>query len=257
MATNLVGAADRTPARDASSSTSSKEGRPSPDEIAEVFEDRLRAGGVTSYADAPEFYPCVGQELYDSDLTDEELQSLMAVEDPAVFQDFADATVMCTPEQVTSVDGDIHGEGKEFSIGSGMTLRFQVRADQLGDPEPILPGVPVEQSDYDYSWGDAVETDGQVAVLTVTVRNDGDATHSDNGAFLELLSASGKPNTGSAGMHGTLDYPSDPFSTDDVAPGEEKTFIDVYPVRASEIDQVKVDLLLIKDMGAGKSFTIE
>lgn len=252
-----MGAEDRDAARPADSPAESKEGRPSAEEIAGVFEEQLRAGGITTYDDVPEFYPCVGQELYESDLPDADLRRLLAIDDPAVFEEFASATVTCESTGEAVVDGDIHGAGKEVSIGSGMTLLIQVRPAQLREPEPLLPGAPVTQEDYDYSWGDAVDYGGQVAVVTVTVRNGGDVTHSDNGAYLDLLSASGEANTDSAGMFGTLDYPSDPFAIDEVAPGESKTYTEVYPVPVSEIDQTKIDLLLIKDMGAGKSFLIE
>jgi len=52
------------------------DGRPAPDAIGEGLRDILQAGGVTEYDDMPDFYPCMGQSLYDSELSDEALQSM-------------------------------------------------------------------------------------------------------------------------------------------------------------------------------------
>lgn len=56
--------------------------RPSPEEIAEEFAATARAGGITTYDDMPEFYPCLGQYLYDSELSDEALRLVIAGDDP-------------------------------------------------------------------------------------------------------------------------------------------------------------------------------
>lgn len=252
LATNLTAADDGPTQTEPSASTEQE--RPSAEELTALFAKQLQAAGTTN--DDPDFSACVAQELYDSDLTDAELQLLMTIEDPETFQGFADGSIACAPIQSTSVDGDIHGAGKEFSIGSGMTMQIQVRADQLREAEPILPGKPVTEEDYEYSWGDAVETDGQIAVVTVTVRNNGDAL-SDNGAYLNAISPSGGTFSAGVGMFGALDYPSDFFNIDGIAPGEAKIFTEVYAVTASEIDQVTFDLLLISDMGEGTSFLIQ
>ncbi|MGB3376178.1 MAG: DUF2510 domain-containing protein [Microbacterium sp.] len=230
-------------------------GRPDAATIAEVFETRLHDGGITEY-DTPGFYACVGRELYESDLKDEELQRLLAMEGAKIFKDFADATVTCTPETVTTVDGGIHGNGKQVSLGSGITVQITMRADRFSEPEP-WPGKPLTQDDYDQQWGDATRSDGQIAVVTVTVRNSGEKTQSDNGAFFTLRSSSGETIPEAGGLKSVLEHPSDPFDISDTAPGEETTYTLVYPLRPAEMKDTEVDLLLIRDMGLGKSFLIQ
>lgn len=52
------------------------DGRPSPDAIGEGFQNIMHAGGVTDYDDNADFYPCIGQALHDSELSDEALKSV-------------------------------------------------------------------------------------------------------------------------------------------------------------------------------------
>lgn len=228
--------------------------RRSAEEIATFLEQNVRPADDKVYSDY--LFECMGKSLYSSDLSDDELQTLLSI-DADSLKSLVEQDPVCSAEIATVVAGDMHGAGAEVSIGSGVTLQVTVRPAQLRDAEPVLPGSPVTQEDIDYSWGDAAQTDGQVAVVTIVVRNKGDAAQSDNGAFFSLLDSSGKSITGSAGMFGTLDYPSDPFDISGVAPGGEKTFTEVYPVRAADIGQVKGDVLLISDMGEGYGFIIE
>jgi len=84
--------------------TDVSEGRPSPEEIGEGLAVLARAGGITTYDDMPEFYPCVGQYLYDSDLSDETLratadgQDVDSSEGPALQQAVLEATLECDPQ---------------------------------------------------------------------------------------------------------------------------------------------------------------
>ena len=80
------------------------EGRPSPEEIGEGLAVLVRAGGITTYDDMPEFYPCAGQYLYDSDVSDESLQLIADGQDvtgperEAVGQAISAATFACDPQ---------------------------------------------------------------------------------------------------------------------------------------------------------------
>lgn len=83
--------------------TGTSDARPSPEQIADGFAEGVRAGGVTEYDDMPEFYPCVGQYFYDSELSDEALQIIAAgeivtgSETDAVVQVSYEATLECDP----------------------------------------------------------------------------------------------------------------------------------------------------------------
>jgi len=84
--------------------TGTSTGRLSPDEITEGFEALARADGLTTYDDMPEFYPCFGQFLYDSNMSDESLRLVVAGKDPlesereAAGQVIIDATLTCDPQ---------------------------------------------------------------------------------------------------------------------------------------------------------------
>ncbi|WP_200891991.1 hypothetical protein [Microbacterium hydrocarbonoxydans] len=83
--------------------TGTSAGRPSPEELAAGSKETLHAGGVTSYDDMPDFYPCMGQFLYASDLSDETLRLLISGEDPlpsereAARQAIEDGIDTCDP----------------------------------------------------------------------------------------------------------------------------------------------------------------
>lgn len=57
------------------------EGRPAPEAIGEGFKTLLHDAGITDYDDKPEFFSCIGQYLYDSDMSDEALWSTVDAED--------------------------------------------------------------------------------------------------------------------------------------------------------------------------------
>ena len=85
-------------------SAGTSEGRPSPEEIAEGFKALAQAEGLTTYDDMPDFYPCFGQHLYDSDVSDESLRLVVAGQDPlasereSAGQAIIDATLACDPQ---------------------------------------------------------------------------------------------------------------------------------------------------------------
>lgn len=91
-----------TPSTDQSTTVPS-DTRMSPDELATGIAETLHAAGNTSYDDMPEFYPCVGQFLYDSELSDETLRLLTSAQDPlpaerdAATKVITDATLTCDP----------------------------------------------------------------------------------------------------------------------------------------------------------------
>lgn len=84
--------------------TGTSDGRPTPEEIAEGAAALAQAEGLTTYDDMPEFYPCFGQFLYDSDLSDETLGLIITGVDPpeserdAATQVVMDATLTCDPQ---------------------------------------------------------------------------------------------------------------------------------------------------------------
>jgi hypothetical protein len=80
------------------------EDRPSPEAIGEGYKVLINAGGYHQYDDNPEFFTCIGEHFYDSDVSDEVLRDLAqgvdnttgAVKDHAV-QVGLDATYECDP----------------------------------------------------------------------------------------------------------------------------------------------------------------
>ncbi|MBP3978657.1 DUF2510 domain-containing protein [Microbacterium sp. BLY] len=84
--------------------TAASDSRPTPEEIAVAFEEINRSNGLTTYDDKPDFYPCVGQYVYDSALSDETVQLLVDVRDPLDSErDLAvavitEATLTCDPQ---------------------------------------------------------------------------------------------------------------------------------------------------------------
>lgn len=96
--------ADDTDAEDpAAEDTASTGNRLSPEEVADGFAAQLRSSGLTGYDRLPDFYPCLGQSMYDSALSDESLRLLVDAEDPldeerdAAFAAIEDAIHTCDP----------------------------------------------------------------------------------------------------------------------------------------------------------------
>lgn len=65
-----------------SSNTESSEERPSPEEIAKGIKTVNQEGGISTYDNMPAFYPCVGDFIYKSDLSDETVGLLIEGYDP-------------------------------------------------------------------------------------------------------------------------------------------------------------------------------
>lgn len=92
------------PTPSAEPSTGASDSRPSPEEIAEEFAATIRAGGITTYDDKPDFFPCVGQHLYDSELSDEALRLVIVGYDPpesertAAEKAITNAVLTCDPQ---------------------------------------------------------------------------------------------------------------------------------------------------------------
>ncbi|WP_292790317.1 hypothetical protein [Microbacterium sp. UBA7513] len=84
--------------------SSASESRPTPEEIGASAEEINRSNGLTTYDDMPDFYPCVGQYVYDSELSDESVQLLVDGRDPLeserelATQVITDATLTCDPQ---------------------------------------------------------------------------------------------------------------------------------------------------------------
>lgn len=85
---------------------SSNTDRPSPDVIATEFQKLAAAGGVDNYEELPSFYPCIGEELYNSTVSDETLWTIIQGGDPpeSEYDDTAEilqnAIFTCDPEGV-------------------------------------------------------------------------------------------------------------------------------------------------------------
>ncbi|MFK4762909.1 DUF2510 domain-containing protein [Microbacterium sp. ZW T5_45] len=95
VAATLAGPTDSPGPIDTPSSTSSESStaapstpqepsseRPTPEELAIELEILSKEGGIVGYEDDPAFYPCVGQFMYDSELSDESLRLIMEGDDP-------------------------------------------------------------------------------------------------------------------------------------------------------------------------------
>lgn len=80
-------------------------GRPSPEAIGDGYKMLLHDGGVTSFDDMPEYFPCIGQYFYDSDLSDKSLQSIASgidvtdSERDQVIQVGLEGTTECVAQQ--------------------------------------------------------------------------------------------------------------------------------------------------------------
>jgi len=115
LAASLAGPVDPVIPTDTPSSTSSEqpsdspsigptEARPAPGDIGEGLAVLVRAGGISTYDDMPDFYPCAGQYLYDSDLSNESLQLIAEGQDvtgperEAVGKVITAATLSCDPQ---------------------------------------------------------------------------------------------------------------------------------------------------------------
>lgn len=92
------------PATPSESPTEMGESRPTPAEIAEAVEEINQSNGLTTYDDMPEFYPCVGQFVYDSELSDDTVELLVAGADPLpeerdlAVQVIQEAVFTCDPQ---------------------------------------------------------------------------------------------------------------------------------------------------------------
>lgn len=62
--------------------TESSKDRPSPEEIAKGIKTLNQEGGIRTYDNMPAFYPCVGDFIYKSDLSDETVGLLIEGYDP-------------------------------------------------------------------------------------------------------------------------------------------------------------------------------
>jgi hypothetical protein len=84
--------------------TGTSDSRPTPEEIAEGTKALAQAEGLTTYDDMPDFYPCVGQYLYDSELSDDALARLIVGEDPmesereTAKKAISNAVLTCDPQ---------------------------------------------------------------------------------------------------------------------------------------------------------------
>lgn len=85
--------------------TGDSEGRPSPDAIGAGWKLMLNEGGYHQYDDNPEFFQCIGQYFYDSDLSDELLRDAVLGVDNTTGQEREhaiqvgeDATYACDPD---------------------------------------------------------------------------------------------------------------------------------------------------------------
>ncbi|WP_433585631.1 DUF2510 domain-containing protein [Microbacterium hydrocarbonoxydans] len=111
LVANLPGPVDPTTPTDAPSTSTQQptdtptsgtaEGRLSPEELGERVKEMLHDSGITEHDTTPNFYPCMGQFLYDSELSDETLRLVTSGQDPleaereAAGQAIIDGTLAC------------------------------------------------------------------------------------------------------------------------------------------------------------------
>ncbi|WP_314098127.1 DUF2510 domain-containing protein [Microbacterium foliorum] len=79
------------------------EERPSAEEIAVEVQKTFQGEGMTNYDDMPDFYPCMGEQLYASDMSDETLSAVISGGEPleaeraSAEKAITDAVLFCDP----------------------------------------------------------------------------------------------------------------------------------------------------------------
>lgn len=98
--------------------------RPSPDEIAVGFKELLNSQGMTEYNNNPEFYSCMGQYVYNSELSDETIKVVLENGDlteeewNASYEITRDGTAACLGgDKPSSQSGNERPSPDELAVG--------------------------------------------------------------------------------------------------------------------------------------------
>lgn len=137
----------------------------------------------------------------------------------------------------------------EFPIGDGYTVALTIRTETLEPPQGLGGQEPTE-ADYSLDWGPAVATDGQIAVVTATIRNTGETTDVSP-ASVSLMNAD-LAEYESLNLVQRFDLTL--FNLD-VPAGTTQTLEFAYAMPASDLDRVVVEFFLQTDLGEGHRIT--
>jgi hypothetical protein len=144
------------------------------------------------------------------------------------------------PDQGTDNSGSSDGgdpapaSGSEVTIGDDLTAQIQVRSGTVAD-----------------TASGAQDSNGQVAIVTMTVKN---SSSSDVDLTLSSLKAENASGTPYKDVFDGKNYRGSLAFSDPVPAGGEKTYEFAYGVPSDEIDDLHLKLSLIDDLGAGKDF---
>ncbi|WP_137823932.1 DUF4352 domain-containing protein [Brevibacterium sp. 2SA] len=128
-------------------------------------------------------------------------------------------------------------EGGEVEIGTDVTAAISVTSDTASDT----------------AIG-AESTNGEIAVVTMTVKNN---SSSDVDMGLTLLSATNGSGATYQEVFDGSQYQGILGFDEPVPAGGEQTYEFAYAVPAAEVDGVELTLSLIEDLGAGTEFTFK
>lgn len=143
------------------------------------------------------------------------------------------------PETTTS--------GNEFPVGDGYTMEVSISALQL-DPPTGFQGAEPTQAEYDLDWANAQETDGQLAVVTMTIHNNNDFEAPVTPVVVSLMTKDlAEVDRWIAAGEG---YDLNLFNLE-VPAGESETRTMAWVLPASEIDNMVVETLFQEDIGEG------
>ncbi|MER7446516.1 DUF2510 domain-containing protein [Microbacterium sp. NPDC097977] len=87
-----------------SASAQPSDERPSPEQIAVEVQRTFQGDGMTNYDGMPDFYPCMGEQLYASDMSDETLSAVITGGEPleaervTAEKAITDAILFCDPD---------------------------------------------------------------------------------------------------------------------------------------------------------------
>lgn len=143
----------------------------------------------------------------------------------------------------------------EFPIGDGLTMEVSISAVQLDPPHGIGGDEPT-QDDYDFEWGNAQQTDGQLAVVNMTIHNNNASAMSPPPGTVSLLKAEDFTEVT------VWDRPSDGYGLpliggDEIPAGESVSSKMGFVLPASEIDTVVVESILVRDSGTKRYAAVQ
>lgn len=158
----------------------------------------------------------------------------------------------------TSIDSEVETEapeestlsGNEFPIGDGYTMEATISAVQL-DPPSGFDGEEPTQGDYDSSWGAAQATDGQIAVVDITIHNNNDHAAPGTAGSITLMKEGLVEPPNCCVFNEEYDFDVNVFTLDVPANGSV-TWKVAFALPASEVNHVLLQTQFVEDLGEGK-----